>query len=182
MYWRELMSQPFKIAIILLFAAFPLVEIGLLIRLGRMIGVGWLAVIVIGTAFLGAYVIRKVGLSVFERALSRLGSERQGVSPLFDGFVQVLAGVLLIFPGVISDVIGLLLLVPQIRRALIRTGLLNLVTLFHYQAEVDRGSFHAAHTEAQEETDGPVIEGEYERLSEKPLRQGRSVQQRRYRS
>ncbi|CEJ83333.1 FxsA cytoplasmic membrane protein [Hyphomicrobium sp. GJ21] len=182
MYWRELMSQPFKIAIILLFAAFPLVEIGLLIRLGRVIGIGWLAVIIIGTALLGTYVIRRVGLSVFERALSRLGSERKGVSPLFDGFVQVLAGVLLIFPGVISDAIGLTLLVPPVRRALIRTGLLKLVTLFHYQAEVDRGSFHAAEGDAQEEPDGIVIEGEYERLSEKPLRQGRSVQQRRYRS
>jgi UPF0716 protein FxsA len=119
---------------------------------------------------------------VFERALSRLGSERKGVSPLFDGFVQVLAGVLLIFPGVISDAIGLTLLVPPVRRALIRTGLLKLVTLFHYQAEVDRGSFHTAEGDAQEEPDGIVIEGEYERLSEKPLRQGRSVQQRRYRS
>ena len=176
------MSQPFKIAIILLFAAFPLVEIGLLIRLGRVIGIGWLAVIILGTAFLGTYVIRRVGLSVFERALSRLSSERQGVSPLFDGFVQILAGLLLIFPGVISDVIGLVLLIPHVRRALIRTGLLKLVTLFHYQAEVDRGSFHAADTQSREEPEGLVIEGEYERLSEKPLRQGRSVQQRRHRS
>jgi UPF0716 protein FxsA len=176
------MSQPFKIAIILLFAAFPLVEIGLLIRLGHVIGVGWLAVIILGTAFLGTYVIRRVGLSVFERALSRLGSERQSVSPLFDGFLQVLAGLLLIFPGVISDVIGLVLLIPQVRQFLIRTGLLKLVTLFHYQAEVDRGSFHAADTEPREEPAGIVIEGEYERLSEKPLRQGRAVQQRRYRS
>ena len=176
------MSQPFEIAIILLFAAFPLVEIGLLIRLGRAIGIGWLAVIIIGSAFIGTYVIRRVGLSVFERALSRLGSERQSVSPLFDGFLQVLAGLLLIFPGVISDVIGLVLLIPQVRRVLIRTGLLKLVNLFHYQAEVDRGAFRAADAESREEPAGIVIEGEYERLSEKPLRPGRAVQQRRYRS
>ncbi|HVX37177.1 MAG TPA: FxsA family protein [Hyphomicrobium sp.] len=176
------MSQPFKIAIILLFAAFPLVEIGLLIHLGHIIGVGWLAVIILGTAFLGTYVIRRVGLSVFERALSRLGSDRHGVSPLFDGFLQVLAGLLLIFPGVISDVIGLVLLIPQVRSVLIRTGLLKIVTLFHYQAEVDRGSFRAADTEPREQPAGIVIEGEYERLSEKPLRPGRAVQQRRYRS
>ena len=176
------MSQPFKIAIILLFAAFPLVEIGLLIRLGRAIGIGWLAVIIIGSAFIGTYVIRRVGLSVFERALSRLGSERQSVSPLFDGFLQVLAGLLLIFPGVISDVIALVLLIPQVRRVLIRTGLLKLVNLFHYQAEVDRGAFRAADAESREEPAGIVIEGEYERLSEKPLRPGRAVQQRRYRS
>jgi len=176
------MSQPFKIAIILLFAAFPLVEIGLLIRIGRSIGLGWLAVIIISTALLGAYIIRKVGLSVFERALSRLGADRAGVSPLFDGFLQVLAGLLLIFPGVISDVLGLTLLIPQVRHGLIRTGLLKLVTLFHYQAEVDRSAFRAAEPDDRDEPAGIVIEGEYERLSEKPVRPGRSVQQRRYRS
>ena len=101
------MSQPFKIAAFVVFAAFPLLEIGLLIRVGELIGIWRLAAIIIGTAVLGTYVIRRVGLSVFERALSRLGSEREGFSPLFDGFLQVVAGLLLIFPGVISDVIGL---------------------------------------------------------------------------
>lgn len=174
------MSRPFKIAIILLFAAFPLVEIGLLIRIGHIIGVWRLALIVIGTAFLGTYVIRRVGLSVFERALSRLGSDRGGFSPLFDGFLQVLAGLFLIFPGVISDVIGLTLLIPQVRHFMIRTGLLKLVTLFHYQAEAGRDAFRSADSAPKGEPDGIVIEGEYERLSEKPLRPGKSVQPRRY--
>ena len=93
------MSQPFKIAAFVVFAAFPLLEIALLIRVGELIGIWRLAAIIIGTALLGTYVIRRVGLSVFERALSRLGSEREGFSPLFDGFMQVVAGLLLIFPG-----------------------------------------------------------------------------------
>jgi len=88
------MSQPLKIAAILFLAALPLVEIGLLIRLGSVIGIWWLAAIIIGTAFLGTYIIRRVGMSVFERALTRLNSEREGFSPLFDGFLQVLAGLL----------------------------------------------------------------------------------------
>ena len=33
------MSQPFKIAAFVVFAAFPLLEIGLLIRVGELIGV-----------------------------------------------------------------------------------------------------------------------------------------------
>lgn len=176
------MSQPFKIAVILAFAALPLLEIGLLIRLGQVIGIWWLAVIVIGTAVLGTYVIRRVGLSVFERALSRLGTEREGFPPLFDGFLQVLAGLLLIFPGVISDLLGLFLLVPQIRHLVIRTGLLKLVTLFHYQAEVSREAFRATSTETPTGGEGIVIEGEYERVSEKPLHQARAVQPRRHRS
>ena len=176
------MSQPFKIAAFVVFAAFPLLEIALLIRVGELIGVWRLAAIIIGTALLGTYVIRRVGLSVFERALSRLGSEREGFSPLFDGFMQVVAGLLLIFPGVISDVMGLVLLVPQVRRALIRTGLLKLVTLFSYQAEVSREAFRASETAVHDDADDAiVIEGEYERLSEKPLGTGKAVQARRSR-
>ncbi|WP_052699147.1 FxsA family protein [Hyphomicrobium sp. 99] len=176
------MSQPFKIAMLLAFAALPLLEIGLLIRLGQVIGIWWLALIIIGTAILGTYVIRRVGLSVFERALSRLGTEREGFPPLFDGFLQVLAGLLLIFPGVISDLLGLFLLVPQIRHLVIRTGLLKLVTLFHYQAEVSRETFRASTGETPVDDDGIVIEGEYERVSERPLHQGKAVQPRRSRS
>ena len=175
------MSQPIKIALVLAFAALPLLEIGLLIRLGQLIGIWWLASIVIGTAILGTYVIRRVGLSVFERALSRLGSDREGFSPLFDGFVQVLAGILLIFPGVISDIIGLTLLVPQVRQIVIRTGLLKLVTLFHYQAEVSRENFRASTETPHHDDDGIVIEGEYERVSERPLHAGKAVQPRRSR-
>jgi UPF0716 protein FxsA len=174
------MSRPFKIAVILLFAAFPLVELGLLIRLGHVIGVWWLAVVIIGTALLGTYVIRQVGLSVFERALSRLSSDREGFSPLFDGFLQVLAGLLLIFPGVISDGLGLVLLIPQVRHFMIRTGLLKLVTFFHYQAEVSREAFRSTSSAPTEEPAGIVIEGEYERVSERPLRPGKAVQSRRY--
>lgn len=175
------MSQPFKIALVLAFAALPILEIGLLIRLGQLIGIKWLAAIVIGTAVLGTYIIRRVGLSVFERALSRLGSDREGFSPLFDGFLQVLAGLLLIFPGVISDVFGLTLLVPQIRHVVIRTGLLKLVSLFHYQAEVSRETFRTREDHDPGEGDGIVIEGEYERVSERPLRPGKAVQPRRSR-
>lgn len=176
------MSQPLKIALVLAFAALPLLEIGLLIRLGQLIGIWWLAAIIIGTAILGTYVIRRVGLSVFERALSRLGTEREGFPPLFDGFLQVLAGLLLIFPGVISDLFGLVLLIPPVRRVVIRTGLLKLVTLFHYQAEVSRETFRAGDDVSPADAEGIVIEGEYERVSERPLRPGRSVQPRRSRS
>lgn len=175
------MSKPFKIAAILAFAALPLLEIALLIRLGQLIGIWWLASIVIGTAVLGTYVIRQVGLSVFERALSRLGTDREGFPPLFDGFLQVLAGLLLIFPGVISDTFGLVLLIPQVRHFVIRTGVLKLVTLFHYQAEVSRETFRTTDEASGEESPGIVIEGEYERLSEKPLHPGKAVQTRRSR-
>jgi UPF0716 protein FxsA len=176
------MAQPIKIALIIVFAALPLLEIGILIRLGQLIGIWWLAAIIIGTAVLGTYVIRQVGLWVFERALSRLGSDRESFSPLFDGFLQVLAGILLIFPGIIADVCGAILLIPQVRRVVIKTGLLKLVTLFHYQAEASRETFRAAAEETPPRSDdGIVIEGEYERVSERPIHQSKAVGPRRNR-
>jgi UPF0716 protein FxsA len=175
------MSQPYKIAAIVVFAAFPLIEIGLLIRIGELIGIWRLALIIIGTALLGTYIIRRVGMSVFERALSRLGSDRESFSPLFDGFLQIVAGLLLIFPGVISDMMGLVLLIPQVRRALIHTGLLKLVTLFRYHAEATRGSSGGNDSPIHDDAHAIVIEGEYERLSEKPLSPGKAVRARRSR-
>jgi UPF0716 protein FxsA len=175
------MSRPFKIAAILALAAFPLIEIGLLIRIGELIGIWRLALIIIGTALLGTYVIRRVGLSVFERALSRLGSDRDGFSPIFDGFLQFVAGLLLIFPGVIADSLGLVLLIPQVRKVLIHTGLLKLVTVFSYHAEAHRGSFRDGPAASEDDGKGIVIEGEYERVSEKPLAPGKAVQPRRAR-
>ena len=173
------MSQPLKIASILALAALPLLEIGLLIRLGQTIGIGWLVAIIVGTALLGSYIIRRVGLSVFERALTRLNSDRELFTPLFDGFLQVLAGLLLISPGVIGDIVGAALLIPYVRHTVIKTGLLKLVALFNYQAEVSREAFRSQNTPDQPETDkGPIIEGEYERLSEEPVRRGKSVQSR----
>jgi UPF0716 protein FxsA len=176
------MSQPFKIAAILALAALPLIEIGLLIRLAQTIGLWWVAAIIIGTAFLGTYVIRRVGMSVFERTLSRVSADKEVFPPLFDGFLQVLAGLFLIFPGVISDGFGLLLLIPQVRRLLIHTGLLKLITLFQYQADVSREGVRSDEGAAHNDNDSMVIEGEYERVSEKPLHPGKSVQVRRPRS
>lgn len=170
------MTRSVKIAVLLGFAALPLLEIALLIRLAQIVGIWWVAAIVIVTAMIGIFIIRRVGLWVFERALSRLSSDRERFTPLFDGFLQVLAGLLLIFPGVISDVLGLVLLIPQVRHSVIKTGLLKLVALFSYQADVSRESFRATPEETAEAEPGVVIEGEYERLSEKPLKTGKSVQ------
>ena len=58
---------------------------------------------------------------------------------------------------------------------MIRTGLLKLVTLFHYQAEVGREALRdQPKLPYPRRAEGIVIEGEYERLSEKPLTAGKS--------
>jgi UPF0716 protein FxsA len=165
------MSQPVRLAVLLAFAAVPLLEIGLLIRLGQSIGFWRLALLVVLTAVLGTIVIRRVGLSIFKGALQSIETGRDGLEPLLDGFLQVTAGMLLIFPGVLSDAIGVLLLMPAVRRHIISSGLLRTFG----PAAVDPDHFRMRNSTTNEpwpggtEPEGVTIEGEYERLSEETV-------------
>ena len=107
-------------AFVLLFVAFPLIEIAVLIKVGQAIGFWPTMLLLIAAAFLGAFVIREQGLSVVGRAVSAMREGRVPLAPMLDSYVVIMAGLLLIIPGLISDVIGLLLLIPPVRRWCIR--------------------------------------------------------------
>ncbi len=189
------MSQRSKLAALFALAAIPLLEIGVLIRLGQSIGFGRLALLVIATAILGTIVIRRTGVSMVTRALQGLGGGRDGLEPILDGFLQVIAGVLLIFPGVISDAIGVLLLVPPLRHKLIASGILKIFGTATFEADPVRPrsqpgsqsgpqSRHADASASADNSGGPsvdgssstvIIEGEYERISEKTVEPERAV-------
>lgn len=168
------MSQTVRLAVLLAFAAVPLLEIGVLIRVGQAIGFWRLALLVIATAVLGTIVIRRVGLSMFRGTLQGIESGREGLEPLLDGFLQVTAGMLLIFPGLVSDAIGVVLLVPSVRRHVVSSGLLRTFG----PAAVDPDSFRAGKPpggpewrDSPDHADhGVTIEGEYERLAEEPIK------------
>lgn len=129
------MAQPLRLASLLAILAFPILEIGLLIRAGQSMGFWRLALIVIATAMLGSAVIRRTGLSVLTRARAQMERGGRSFNPLFDGLLQVTAGVLLIFPGLISDVLGLVLLVPAVRHVLVAHVLPRMFTVATYTAE-----------------------------------------------
>ena len=167
------MSQPLRLASLLALAAFPLLEIGLMIRAGQVLGIWRLALIVVLTAILGSVVIRRIGLSVFARARAEIEAGRGGVEPLLDGLLQVTAGLLLIFPGLISDCLGICLLVPQVRHQLTESVLPRLFRTARYESGSSSGGGFGQPSpgaEAKQPTgDGVTIEGEYERLGEEPV-------------
>ena len=176
------MAQPLRLAALLAFVAFPILEIGLLIRFGQAFGFWRLALIVIVTAMLGTAVIRRTGLSVLTRARAHIERGRSGFAPLFDGLVQIMAGMLLIFPGLISDVIGLTLLVPAVRHTLVTTILPKLFAVSTFSTAESRRPYQRQDGEARSDAapdassgDGVTIEGEYERVSEKTVASERSL-------
>lgn len=99
-----------------LFTVVPVLELYLLISIGRALGAAAAVAIVLVTGVVGAALARREGSRVLR---SWQAATERGEIPK-DGVISSLlvpaAGVLLIAPGVLTDVTGLLLLVPPIRR------------------------------------------------------------------
>ena len=108
--------------LLLLFTFVPLVELYLLIRIGRVIGVVPTIAIVVVTGTLGAALARRQGLGVLRRLQEDLAGGRLPTDALMDGLLILVAGAMLLTPGLITDAAGFLLLVPAgrkvVRRAL----------------------------------------------------------------
>lgn len=151
----------------LLFAILPIIEIALLINVGEQIG-GWNTVgIVILTAFIGAYLVRKEGLSTLMTAQQKMQMGAMPGQEMAEGLLLVIAGVLLVTPGFVTDGIGFLFSMP-ITRPVIAKSLLKQLTV-----KVVNGQQQAAYyqqqqwsQQAQPKDKGDIIEGEFESRDE----------------
>jgi UPF0716 protein FxsA len=114
------------IRLLLLFTVVPLVELYLLISLGRVIGVATTVLIVIATGALGAILTRIEGLRVLKQVQSELAEGRMPTDRLLDGLLILIAGAVLLTPGLLTDLLGFFLLAPPGRR-LIRNALSSAV-------------------------------------------------------
>jgi UPF0716 protein FxsA len=177
--WRT-MVHPIRLASVLAFLAFPILEIGLLIRVGQSIGFLGLVAIVVASAMLGAAVIRQTGLAILTKARHEFETGTFGKSdPLVDGLLQVTAGMLLIFPGLMSDFIGIVLLVPIVRHEIAAKLMPRIFTAATFGGHETGFDPRERRRPANGETGpfgasghrGKTIEGEYERVSEKTVKQ-----------
>lgn len=165
-----------RIALLLLFIAVPLLEVALLMKTGQAIGFWPTVGIVIGTAILGSTLLRRQGFQVLTRVSDELAAGRPPIASLADGAMLLVAGAFLLAPGLITDTIGLLLLVPQVRnvvRQFIVRRILEspavFVDVFGEETSVRRGPEEPPQRPGRQgpREDGPIIEGEFERLDEK---------------
>ena len=158
---------PLPLIIVLLTVAFPLLELAILIKVGAIIGVWATLAIIIGTAVLGFTVAREQGLGVARRIVETMRSGEPPLEPMMEGMLLMFAGACLIAPGLITDCIGLVLLVPWLRQRAARTILER--NLIGYKARKQRARRPTrADQPGPGSSQGPTIEGEYERVDEPP--------------
>lgn len=109
--------SPFTVAFLLLLSV-PLLEIYLLISMGRVIGAGATILVVVFTAVLGAWLLRLQGLGTLARVQAASQAGQLPAVELVEGLILLVAGALLLTPGFFTDALGFLSLVPSIRRRL----------------------------------------------------------------
>ena len=101
----------------LFIAALPIVEMALLIEIGRRIGALSAIALVVGTGMLGLVVARIQGFFLVQEMMSSLQRGEVPGNTIFDGVLLLVAAVFLVAPGVVTDLAGIALLVPPLRAA-----------------------------------------------------------------
>jgi len=103
--------------------AIPVVEIYLLVQVGERIGALPTVGLVIFTAVLGVWLLRRQGLATLTQVQLAMAQGQLPAIPLLEGLLLLVAGALLLTPGFFTDTFGFLLMIPPLRRALARAAL-----------------------------------------------------------
>jgi UPF0716 protein FxsA len=158
-----------RLAVGLAFIVVPMLELLLLINIGQSIGTLPTVALVVGTALTGAVIISRQSLTVVSRTLEALSDGRAPVGPVLDGLFLLVAGVLLLTPGLITDVLALALLAPPLRRLIARAVMRWALrrTRVHIETYTAGAGPEGWHPPAD---NGAIIEGEFERIDERPVR------------
>jgi UPF0716 protein FxsA len=101
--------------LLLLLVVVPLVEIAVFFQVAAWIGVldtiGVLLLFSVG----GLLLVRHQGMGTLAKMRAELSAGRVPTAHLVDGFLLLVAGLLLLIPGFVTDFMGLLLLLPPVR-------------------------------------------------------------------
>jgi len=103
------------VVLIALLLVVPLVELYVIVQVGSAIGYLPTFALLIAVSVLGAYLVKREGVSTLRRAQAQLRAGEIPATELVDGALIVTAGALLLTPGFVTDAVGFLLLLPPLR-------------------------------------------------------------------
>ena len=104
----------------LLFTVVPLVELYLLVAIGRVLGPVPTIGLVLVTGALGAWFARLEGARVIRRWQEAMARQQLPKDGVVDGLLIFVGGLMLITPGILTDVAGLSMVMPSTRRVIAR--------------------------------------------------------------
>ena len=102
--------------LLLLFIITPIVEMALLIELGKHFGTWHTIGLIVITGIIGASLAKNQGLAVYRNIQQSLYMGELPHNHLIEGLLIFIGGALLITPGILTDGVGFLLVLPPTRR------------------------------------------------------------------
>lgn len=99
----------------LAFVLVPIIEIGLFIQVGGLIGLWPTLAIVLLTAIIGTYMVKTEGRGVLRDLQNSINNIQDPSEHLASGAMILFAGALLLTPGFFTDITGILFLIPGVR-------------------------------------------------------------------
>lgn len=158
--------MPIFSIIFLLLLTVPVLEIFLLIQVGSVIGAWNTILFVFATAFLGAYLLRKQGMSTIARAQAAMGRKEIPAVEMLEGVMLVFTGTLLLTPGFFTDAIGFICLIPVVRQLLAKR-LIRHFTLMQAGGTTTSQHRPGSKPQSDKSSDQTTIEGEFWRDEDK---------------
>ena len=108
--------------LLLLFIITPVIEMAVLIELGKRIGTLQTIGIIIITGIIGASLAKSQGLRIYRSIRESMDHGELPHNHLIEGLLILIGGALLITPGILTDAAGFLLVIPWTRK-LVREAL-----------------------------------------------------------
>jgi UPF0716 protein FxsA len=113
--------------LVLALVVVPLVEVYVLVQVGRQLGALPTVALLLLMSLLGAYLLRREGAKTWRAFRAALTSGRVPAREVADGALVVFGGALLLTPGFATDLFGLACVLPP-SRAVLRRLLTGFVT------------------------------------------------------
>ena len=102
--------------LLLLLTVVPIVELIILRRIADRFDWGPTIALVLLTGVLGAWLARREGLKTMIRIQNEMAKGVPPTGSMVDGFLILIAGIVLVTPGILTDLCGFALLIPPCRK------------------------------------------------------------------
>jgi UPF0716 protein FxsA len=102
--------------IFLLFSIVPIIELALLIEIGKYIGTTLTIIIIVTTGLAGAVLAKSQGAHVLRQLQFSIQNIQSPADPIIEGVLVLIGGLLLLTPGMLTDAIGFFVLFPFSRQ------------------------------------------------------------------
>ena len=143
----------------LFFIVIPLIEVMLFITIGKYIGLWNTIIIIIITGIIGAILVKSQGITILNKALGEIKSNKIPIFSIFEGIAILIAGAFLLTPGFLTDTLGCILLIPKTRNLIISYITTHLKKRTVYK---EKSTYYPD----EEDKKNKIFEGDYEEIDD----------------